>query len=144
METTEEAGRKMEKGEEMEKMVLLCFGSPLPCIDFHFQPLCVLQNNFKHHKIRNRRLDEILEPKYHKGKSHICAFAKLALTCLFAIASVWIVTCFLLPPHLPGYHTSITRVIRAHAAMKTLMVKNQHGYVSRLKNPAINLNKELN
>lgn len=40
METGGDVGREREKGEEMEKRMLLRFGSPLPCIDFHFQLLC--------------------------------------------------------------------------------------------------------
>lgn len=40
MERGGEVGRERAKGEEIEKEMMLHFGSPLPCTDFHFQLTC--------------------------------------------------------------------------------------------------------
>lgn len=66
-----------------------------------------------------------LSPNIIKAKVAFLFLPSLALTCLFAIGSLWIVTSFLLPAFLPAYHTSVIHVIRACAGMETMMVKHQ-------------------
>lgn len=40
MKLDEEVQREKEKGEEMEKDMSVCFGSPLPFTNFYFHPFC--------------------------------------------------------------------------------------------------------
>lgn len=39
MKVDQQAGREREKAEEIEKDMLVCFGSPLPFTNFYFQHL---------------------------------------------------------------------------------------------------------